>query len=537
MDSSVSKHARHNQKSHGNKGGASGRMVSFATRNKRTRTVKPAPRKKSKGGKRKPDYKKRIAQIDEKIDDLVDSKGGLFSPMTSSLGGKIVNRRTGKPAKGLKRKNTAERRAVKERKRQSAYRKKMKVLQAKRTEVMGDAARAAAKREKKASERQDRQRAMLSRKPSKKRIEATRRFSQRLAGTMYSSPAERFRQLRAASDAPSEMVFRQPPKPKSARRRGWVGKAIINGLEYSVVSAVTKNSPTSSDVHLPTIMNNKKRKKRTKKMLLADIVEKKAKLKDPKGGLTAAGRKHFKRTEGSNLKPGVKGKADTPEKMRRKGSFLTRFFTNPSGPMKDEKGRPTRLALSAAAWGEPVPSDRAAAARLAEKGRNLLERYDRLKKEEISKRNPYHDSRGRFTSGSRAATTSGSVSLASRTIPSKGGGKGRSGAARDKRRAERKKAYERLTVSTEQMKTRITPTNKSEQRRAQQVQDYMTPAVKRFKNPRHRAYAIARVKQMTSGKARPKGMSKKYKMTPEDVRRYEIVLANIFMSGRLKYGI
>jgi hypothetical protein len=105
----------------------------------------------------------------------------------------------------------------------------------------------------------------------------------------------------------------------------------------------------------------------------------KPKIKDPKGGLTAAGRKYFNRTEGTNLKPGVKGRANTPEKMRRKGSFLTRFFTNPSGPMKDEKGRPTRLALSAAAWGEPVPQDRSDAAALAAKGRRLLERYENSK--------------------------------------------------------------------------------------------------------------------------------------------------------------
>ena len=104
------------------------------------------------------------------------------------------------------------------------------------------------------------------------------------------------------------------------------------------------------------------------------------KLRDPKGGLTAAGRKYFNRKEGANLKPGVKGRADTPEKMRRKGSFLTRFFTNPSGPMKDEKGRPTRLALSAAAWGEPVPQDRSDAAALAAKGRRLLDRYENSKK-------------------------------------------------------------------------------------------------------------------------------------------------------------
>ena len=110
----------------------------------------------------------------------------------------------------------------------------------------------------------------------------------------------------------------------------------------------------------------------------------KQKLKDPKGGLTAAGREYFNRTEGSNLKPGVKGAADTPEKMRRKGSFLTRFFTNPSGPMVDEKGRATRLALSAAAWGERVPKNAEDAAKLAAKGKRLLERYQNTKKKDDS---------------------------------------------------------------------------------------------------------------------------------------------------------
>ena len=119
--------------------------------------------------------------------------------------------------------------------------------------------------------------------------------------------------------------------------------------------------------------------------VLEDTLDKAAPLKDPKGGLTAAGRRHFKQTEGANLKPGVKGPADTPEKMRRKGSFLTRFFTNPSGPMKDEKGRPTRLALSAAAWGEPVPQNAQDAAQLAAKGRRLLERYQNTKEKSIEK--------------------------------------------------------------------------------------------------------------------------------------------------------
>lgn len=113
---------------------------------------------------------------------------------------------------------------------------------------------------------------------------------------------------------------------------------------------------------------------------MRNLVKGKQPLKDPEGGLTAAGRAHFKRTEGANLKPPVRGAADSPEKMRRKGSFLTRFFTNPSGPMVGDNGKPTRLALSAQAWGEPIPKNAQDAARLAAKGRSLLERYDQSKK-------------------------------------------------------------------------------------------------------------------------------------------------------------
>ena len=100
--------------------------------------------------------------------------------------------------------------------------------------------------------------------------------------------------------------------------------------------------------------------------------------KDPEGGLTAQGRKAFARKEGSHLRPGVKGAADTPEKMRRKGSFLRRHFAEPRGPMQRE-GKPTRLALSAHAWGEPIPKTLADARRLAAKGKKLLEKYQRAK--------------------------------------------------------------------------------------------------------------------------------------------------------------
>ncbi len=99
-------------------------------------------------------------------------------------------------------------------------------------------------------------------------------------------------------------------------------------------------------------------------------------LKDPEGGLTQAGRDHFKETEGANLKPGVKGAADTPEKMKRKGSFLRRHFANPNpGPMEDEKGKPTRRALSAQAWGESLPKSTGDVKKLAAKGKELLVKY------------------------------------------------------------------------------------------------------------------------------------------------------------------
>lgn len=118
---------------------------------------------------------------------------------------------------------------------------------------------------------------------------------------------------------------------------------------------------------------------------------KNAALKDPKGGLTAAGRAHFKKTEGANLKPGVKkSQAEmTPQEMKRKGSFLRRHFATLRGPLVDDNGKPTRLALQAHAWGEPVPKTETAAQKLADKGERLLKRYEasKAKKQSIPKSN------------------------------------------------------------------------------------------------------------------------------------------------------
>lgn len=70
--------------------------------------------------------------------------------------------------------------------------------------------------------------------------------------------------------------------------------------------------------------------------------------KDPKGGLNAKGRASYNRETGGNLKPPApspKTKADAA----RKKSFCARMGGMP-GPMKDEKGRPTRKALALRAW-------------------------------------------------------------------------------------------------------------------------------------------------------------------------------------------
>jgi|TARA_E500000318_G_C3360580_1_gene134543 hypothetical protein len=78
---------------------------------------------------------------------------------------------------------------------------------------------------------------------------------------------------------------------------------------------------------------------------------------NPKGGLNAKGRAHFKKTEGANLKRPLK-KGTSPRRV----SFAARFG-GMKGPMKDSKGRPTRKALALRAWGFRSPESARAFAR------------------------------------------------------------------------------------------------------------------------------------------------------------------------------
>ena len=72
--------------------------------------------------------------------------------------------------------------------------------------------------------------------------------------------------------------------------------------------------------------------------------------KNPEGGLNAKGRASL-RAQGHDIKPPVSAKQakKSPKAAARRKSFCARMSGMP-GPMKDEKGRPTRKALSLRKW-------------------------------------------------------------------------------------------------------------------------------------------------------------------------------------------
>jgi hypothetical protein len=75
------------------------------------------------------------------------------------------------------------------------------------------------------------------------------------------------------------------------------------------------------------------------------------------GGLNQKGRDSYARETGGKLKAPVRS-GDNP----RRASFLARMGAA-QGPMRDEKGRPTRLALALRAWGASSKEDARAKAR------------------------------------------------------------------------------------------------------------------------------------------------------------------------------
>ena len=182
-----------------------------------------------------------------------------------------------------------------------------------------------------------------------------------------------------------------PAKKKAAKaaakRAGRPYPNLVDNMRMAKKSKTAKKTAKKS-AKKATKKTVKKAATNTTKKKAAKKSAKKAKKKkagspekDPKGGLTAAGRKAFAKKDGSHLKPGVMKKASemSPVEMRRKGSWAKRFFGRAKlPPLVDAKGEPTRLALSAHSWGEKVPKTEKAARKIAKKGEKLLKRYHKL---------------------------------------------------------------------------------------------------------------------------------------------------------------
>ena len=118
--------------------------------------------------------------------------------------------------------------------------------------------------------------------------------------------------------------------------------------QRNLMAAVAHNPQFAKKVGIPQSVgkdfNEADKGKKFKKGGVSLAVGRGEKLPVSQGaGLTAKGRAKYNRATGSNLK------APQPEGGPRKKSFCARMSGMP-GPMKDEKGRPTRKAASLKRW-------------------------------------------------------------------------------------------------------------------------------------------------------------------------------------------
>ena len=171
-----------------------------------------------------------------------------------------------------------------------------------------------------------------------------------LQGARASGGAElkaHYRQLRGESKTYSQFMseasFEIGPAHNAARRQ-----AKIRNLADKTTSAGEKEA-AERKIKGPTYQKPKQQKNvyipRSGTQLNTEgAAWTKKSGKSPSGGLNEKGRKSYERENpGSDLKP------PQPEGGPRKKSFCARMGGNP-GPMKDEKGRPTRKALALRKW-------------------------------------------------------------------------------------------------------------------------------------------------------------------------------------------
>lgn len=106
-------------------------------------------------------------------------------------------------------------------------------------------------------------------------------------------------------------------------------------------------------------------------------------LRDPDGGLTEKGRRHYEDSgESKNLRPGVKSydKASETDK-KRWVNWANRFADRDDiPPLKKDNGDPTRFALMFQAWGEPIPNTEADVRKVARKANKRGEQLKKTKK-------------------------------------------------------------------------------------------------------------------------------------------------------------
>ena len=118
--------------------------------------------------------------------------------------------------------------------------------------------------------------------------------------------------------------------------------------QHKLMEAVAHNAKFSKKVGIPQSVgkdfSEADKGKKFKKGGVSLSIGRGEKLPVSKGaGLTAKGRAKYNKETGSNLK------APQPQGGARKKSFCARMSGMP-GPMKDEKGRPTRKAASLKRW-------------------------------------------------------------------------------------------------------------------------------------------------------------------------------------------
>ena len=118
--------------------------------------------------------------------------------------------------------------------------------------------------------------------------------------------------------------------------------------QHKLMQAVAHNKAFAKKVGIPQSVGKDfaeaDKGKKFKKGGVSLAVGRGEKLPVSKGaGLTAKGRAKYNAATGSNLK------APQPQGGARKRSFCARMSGMP-GPMKDEKGRPTRKAASLKRW-------------------------------------------------------------------------------------------------------------------------------------------------------------------------------------------